>query len=274
VDAPQPRIRVLDRLDLLHPAQQLAELLLPLGRQQEVIERLEAAALVGIRDRVAVAEHHLQQLALAAVEPGDAFPQLPIQSPEIRLYLPEVRQQLARGDGELLMAVALPGRVQQRDLAGLDRRDLFVQLRTTAAQLTQPGLRIAVRPVHHLPQQVEDRVEPRFGADERAPLQGPHPRQRPLHRRGHVEMRLVGTRQVELAYQPAAGAAQSSRYAFAGLVNAVSPSRSLSPYNSSSSRLISSPAATGPAFPSPKTRPRKLSTRAAFCARSKRHAAC
>ena len=66
------------------------------GRQQQVVEGLETAALVRIRDVTAPADDLVEQLTFGAVPGCDALAQVAIQPPEIRLDLAEVGQQRAR----------------------------------------------------------------------------------------------------------------------------------------------------------------------------------
>jgi hypothetical protein len=68
--------------------------------------------LVGLRDGVAIAEHLVEQLALGAGPARDPLAQLPVESPEVGLDLAEVGEQPAGRVGELLVAVALSGRVE------------------------------------------------------------------------------------------------------------------------------------------------------------------
>ena len=186
----------------MHAVEQAGQLLLARLREEEVIERLERLALVGAGDRLPAAEHVVKQLALAAVPARDLLPQLPVQLPEVLLHLAEVGQQLPRGRRELLVAVAHPGRVEHAEVAGLDPRDLVVQLLPAPGQLLDPRLRIGLGAEDDLPQQLEDRVQPGLGADELALAEPAHPLQSLLDRRGGIEVRLVGALGVVLA-QPA-----------------------------------------------------------------------
>ncbi|MEI2778612.1 MAG: hypothetical protein V9G19_22120 [Tetrasphaera sp.] len=63
VDIAQPAIGG-PRRQLGHGAQQGVQLLVALGGEQEVVERLEAAALVGGGDRLPVADQLTEQVAL------------------------------------------------------------------------------------------------------------------------------------------------------------------------------------------------------------------
>src|ERR1039458_10300192 len=107
MDMAHPRVGLADRLERQHPLDQLRQLFLPGMGEQEVIKGLEALALVGAGDGLATAQDVVEQFALGAMPCCDPFPQLPVQVPEVRLYLAEIRQQLARGGRELLVAVAL-----------------------------------------------------------------------------------------------------------------------------------------------------------------------
>ena len=113
-----------------------------------------------------LAQHLVEQLALGAGPAGDLLAQPPVERPEVLLDLAEVGQQLAGVAGELLVAVALADGVEQLDLAPLGPGDLGVELGPPPAQLDQPALRVGVGAEDHLPQQLEQRVEPGLGADE------------------------------------------------------------------------------------------------------------
>ena len=102
-----------DLLDTGHAVQQHRQLLLARGGQQQVVEGLEAAALVGGVDHAAAVDELGQQLALAALPRGDAFARRAVQSAEVLLHLPEVGKQLAGGGGELLVALPDRGAVEQ-----------------------------------------------------------------------------------------------------------------------------------------------------------------
>jgi hypothetical protein len=58
--------------------QQAGQLLLPGVGEQEVMERLEGATLVGAGDRLAAAQDVVEQLAFATLPAGDLLPQLPV----------------------------------------------------------------------------------------------------------------------------------------------------------------------------------------------------
>ena len=159
VHPPHPRLDV-DGVEALDPREQVAELVLAVLGEQEVVERLEAAALVGGGDVGAVADEGGEQLALGALPGGDPLTGGPIECPEVLLDLAEVGQQLAGGAGEELVALAEPGTVEHPHLAGLDLGDLAVGLLATAAQLGEPGRGIDLGAVHHLAQQVDQGVQP------------------------------------------------------------------------------------------------------------------
>ena len=71
VDARQTGIEVGERLDGMKAVQQIGQLLLAFGREQEVIERSEASALVGLGDTLAIRDYVIEQLALGASPAGD-----------------------------------------------------------------------------------------------------------------------------------------------------------------------------------------------------------
>ena len=191
------------RFELQHPLEQLGEFVLPRARHEEVPERAKAAALVRVGDQVAFAQDVLQQLPLAAVPQRDAFTHPPVEAAEVVLDLAEVGQQLARERRELGEALLHRGIAEQRHVAGLDPRDLGVDLGALAVQLGQPHLRVGLAALVHLAQQVEQGQQARLGADEAARLQAGQPGDGAFGRRGQVEVRLVRAGGVELA-QPGA----------------------------------------------------------------------
>jgi hypothetical protein len=79
-----------------------------------------------------------QQLALAALPGGDPFARRSVQGAEVLLYLAEVRQQLAGGGGELLVALADRGAVQQAGVRILaELVDLALDVLLAALELVQ-----------------------------------------------------------------------------------------------------------------------------------------
>ena len=187
---------------VVHPVQQAGQLLLARLGQQEAVERLEGLALVRAGDRLPAAEHVVQQFALAAVPAGDLLAELAVQLAEVLLHLAEVSQQLPRGRGELLVAVAHRALVEQVELARPDPGDLVVDFLALPPQLGDPLLRVGLGAEDDLPQQFDDRVEPRLGADELALAQAAHPLQRLLDGGSDVDVGFVGAFWVILA-QPA-----------------------------------------------------------------------
>ena len=133
---------------------------------------------------------------------GDLLAQLPVELAEVLLHLAEVRpaaparSRRTAGSGR----AALTRRAGH--LAGLDPGDLLVELRRCRRSSSSRYLRVRLGAEDHLPEQVEDRVQPRLGADELARLQAPDPLQRLLDRGRGVVVRLVGALGVVLA-QPA-----------------------------------------------------------------------
>ena len=202
VHVPQPGVAVGVAGELVDPVEQIRQLLLPRPRQQEVVERLERPALIGPGDRLPAAEDVVEQFSLAALPARDPLPQLPVELAEVLLDLAEVGEQLPCGRGELLVAVADAALVEHGRLARLDAGDLVLKRALLAPQLLDLGHRIRLGAEDDLAEQVEDRVQPGLRADEVALLQAAHPLQRPLHRRGRVEVRLVTALGVVLA-QPA-----------------------------------------------------------------------
>ena len=85
---------------------------------------------------------------------------MPVKRPEVRLDLPEVGQEFARHRGELLVAIALRGIVEHRDVPALDLGDLAVDEITAAMKLGQADLGILLGTERHLAKEFDDRVEP------------------------------------------------------------------------------------------------------------------
>ena len=183
----------------MNPVQQAGQLFLARLGQQEAVERLEGPALIRAGDRLSAAEHVVQQLALAAVPASDLLAELPVQLAEVLLHLAEVRQQLPRGTRELLVAVAHRGLVEHGHIARLDAGYLLVEVLPLPAQLRKPlpGIRLGAE--DDLPQQFEDHLQPRLGADELALAQALHPLQRLLDRGSGIVVRLVGAVGIVLA---------------------------------------------------------------------------
>jgi len=65
--------------------------------EQEVIERLEAATLVGAGNLGAATDQLGKQFALGPVPSGDLLPRGPIQEPEVLFDFAKVREKLPRG---------------------------------------------------------------------------------------------------------------------------------------------------------------------------------
>ena len=75
VDMLPPRVMLgRDVGELVDPGQQAGQLFLAGLGEQEVVERLEGATLVGAGDGLAAAEHIIEQFALAARPAGDLLP--------------------------------------------------------------------------------------------------------------------------------------------------------------------------------------------------------
>ena len=179
--------------------EQVAELFLAPARQQEVPERAEAAALVGVGDGVALAHDLLEQRALAALPQRDALAHAAVELAEVVLDLAEVGEQLARALHELLEAVLDRGVVEQRDVAGEHARHLGVDLVALALQLGDAPRGVGFAALAHLLEQREEGEQARLGADELALAQLRQPGERLLGGRGEVELGLVGAGLVVLA---------------------------------------------------------------------------
>ena len=117
VDLFQARIAFRDAWELVDLGKEPGQFLLAGLREQEVIEPLEGPALIRTGDRLAAAEHVVEQFSLATVPAGDLLPKLPVELPEVLFHLAEVGEQLAGGRGELLVAVAHPAGIEHRQIA-------------------------------------------------------------------------------------------------------------------------------------------------------------
>lgn len=263
VNESHPRIAVGDRVQFLHPFQQIRQLGLPIRREQEIVERLEALSLIRFGDAASIAEHLVQQLPLRSVPRGHSSPHVPVQCPEVCLDLAKIRQQLACHARELLVAIPLRRRIQHGELASFHPGDLRVDLSLAPAQLREPGFRIGLRTEHHLPQQLKDRVQPRLGANKRPLAQRLHPVQRLLHRRGRVEMRRVSSGWIVFSQPTALRRRPLVQVRFRRTWKCALPNRSFSAYSSSSNRLTSSSAGIERTLSATNTRPRKPSTNGA-----------
>ena len=199
VHAGQSLVQVGQVLQSVEAVQQVGQLVLTFGGEEQLVEGTEAAALIGLGDAAAGGDDVVEQLALGTGPTGDLLAQVTVEGPEVLLDLAEVRQQLAGGAGELLVAVALDDRVCGGDPAGLDASDLLVESVTSAPQVCQADRRVVVGLHHQLAQQLDQHGETGFGADEGAVAQAVDPGRRLLRRRGQVEVRFVGTRWVEAA---------------------------------------------------------------------------
>src|SRR5262245_58164695 len=118
----------LDRVQPGHPFQQIRELVLSGLGQQEVVEGMEAASLVGSGD-VGSAAHELgQELALRSVPARDLLPRRTVQDAEVVLDLTEVAEQLTCGRGELLVAIAHCRVVEDGNVPSFGGSNLRVEL--------------------------------------------------------------------------------------------------------------------------------------------------
>ena len=154
-------------VDLVHPVQQTRPAPpagLPIAGSRGMPGT--TAALVGVGDRLAAAEHLVEQLALAALPAGDLSPAAAGRacgsSPPPRGSRPAApgRSRRTAGTGR--------GRRWRRAprVAGLDAGDLLVELVALRLQLGDPRPRVGLGAEHDLAQQLEDRVQPGLGADE------------------------------------------------------------------------------------------------------------
>ncbi len=179
-----------------------AQLLLALGRHQEVPEGAELLALVRVVDGVALAEDLGQQRALACSQVAILSRTAAVEPSEILLDLAEVGQQAPGGGGHLLEPIPDPGGVHYLEFPALHLCDLVLELLTAALELGDARRRIERGALDDLPKQVENRHDPRLGRHEGAAPKGGEPLDRPLRAGRDVEMRLVRVRRVVLA-QPA-----------------------------------------------------------------------
>lgn len=182
---------------------ELGKLILPQVGEQELVEGLEAAPLIGGGDVGAAGHELVEQRALAAIPAGDALARRAVEAAEVLLHLTEVGEQLPCRRREQLVPIPHRGLVEQFGPTLSQRRDLLVDRSPTALQLGDPSVGISLAAPHDLTQQLDSRVEPRLGADERALLQRFHPPVRLLDRGHRVVVHLVGVDGVELA-QPSA----------------------------------------------------------------------
>ena len=182
-----------------HLVEQVGELGLALFGEQEIVERSEAAALVGAGDLRAAADQIGEQFALGTVPGGDLLARGPVQQPEVVLDLAEVRKQLTRGRRQLLVAVTNPGGVQHRHVAGLHGGDLGVDLGASPMQFGQPHFGLQFGAVHDLAQQFDHGVQAGLGADEGSALQAVHPGVGLLERRGDLVVDFVVAWRIEPA---------------------------------------------------------------------------
>ena len=185
-----------------HPLDQPGQLLLPVSRHQELPECVEAPALIGIRNCVAVAHDVLEQRSLGPLPERDALPHPPIEHPEVVLHLPEIAKELACDLHELLETVLQRRVVEQREVAGLRALDLGVERGAALSKLRNSHLRVGFRALVHLPQQLEQGPQARLRPDEAAFRERGEPGDCLLGCRGEVELGLVGVLAVELAQPP------------------------------------------------------------------------
>ena len=275
VNVPQARVAFGVAGELVHPVQQAGQLLLPRLGQQEAVERLERPALVRAGYRLPAAEHVVQQFALAAVPAGDLLPELPVELAEVLLHLAEVGEQLPCGARELLVAVAHRSLVEHGQLARLDPGDLLVDGLPAGGAAPPAVPRVGLGAEDDLPQQVEDRLQPRLGTHELAlapgsPATAAPSRPREWHRSAARRCRRGSTC---AASPPRAPPSRPGRpWRAWGTSAAPGASCWFSAYSSSSRRLASSAAEMDRTLSATKTRCRKLSTSGALSARSSRHA--
>ena len=105
---------------------------------------------------------HLGSGAVAAIDPSASFvaairarfPEIDVQRgfAERLLDLAEIREQVTRSGGELLVPVAEGGRAEDGQVARLDVGDLAVDHVASPVQFGQPGLRIGLGTVDNLAQ--------------------------------------------------------------------------------------------------------------------------
>src|SRR5690606_6306716 len=130
-----------DGVEVENALEQSTKLLLSGRGHQEIPERVEAAALVGGRDRVVLAEDLLEHFALAALGARDPLAHLPVELAEVLLDLAEVREQRAGRVRGLHEALANLRRLEKLEAPGPDALDLGVEQRPTALELRDPPLR-------------------------------------------------------------------------------------------------------------------------------------
>lgn len=121
-----------DGLEGANLGQEFGQLGLARLGEKEVVERLEAAALVGSSDLGAASDQLGEQFTLGPIPGRDLFSRGPVEEPEVLFDLAKVREQFPRGCGQLLVAVTDSGRVQHLNNPGLDGGDLGVEFVSAA----------------------------------------------------------------------------------------------------------------------------------------------
>lgn len=146
---------------------QVGEFGLSFGREQQVIEGTETTALVGLGDAMSAREHLVEQFA--------------------------------SGTSELLITITSGGVAEGVDMACLDPCDLTVNLIALAMEFGEATFGVVVGPVHELAQQIEDRIQPRLGADKGALMETVDEIERELHRGSEIVVRFVAPDRIVLA---------------------------------------------------------------------------
>ena len=140
---------------------QIGEFLLAFCGEEEVVEGAEAPALVGLGDPLSVRHHIVEQAALGALPAGYLFTELAVEARKFSSTWRKSLRKIAGRAGELLVPVRA-GLLDQRHRCDPPRGQ-----RSPCRSVLDdaPGPRAArpdrCRPVDHLPEQLEDRVQAR-----------------------------------------------------------------------------------------------------------------
>src|SRR5271165_5204274 len=112
MDAAESPVLTAELLDVLEQLEQVSEFRLLVMRQQEIVESLETAPLIGFGDIGATTERLVEQGALRSGPAGDLLSERAVESAEVLLYLTEVGEELPCRACKLLIPVALAHCVQ------------------------------------------------------------------------------------------------------------------------------------------------------------------
>src|SRR5262249_48810922 len=128
---------------------------------------------------------------LSSVEGRNSLTNRTVEIAKVLLNLPEIRQQSAGRRGDVRKSLLDPGRIEYIKRAVADLRNLLVDFLPASLKLadSRPGVHLG--PLDKLMQQVEDRHQPRFGADEASLPEIDNPVYGPLSCGRDVEMDFI-----------------------------------------------------------------------------------